>query len=130
MTTLKIKSSSRTRSVIAAGVLITTVFVVLSGLRLWRDRETDIEQWRTHFSDTSLTLAEHVRQTFTAADLVLKSVADRVDDLGIDTEADLRTALATQPIFEMLRDRAASAPQVSVATIVAMNGDVINFTRS
>ena len=126
----KTASRSRVRSVVLAGVLLTTVFVLLSGLRLWRDRETDIEQWRAHLSDTSLTLAEHVRQTFTAADLVLKSVTDHVNDTGIDTEADFRKALATQHIFEMLRDRAASAPQVSVATIVATNGDVINFTRS
>lgn len=121
---------SRIRSVLIVGVLLTSAFVILSGLRLWRDRETDIELWRSHLSGTSLTLAEHTRQSFTAADLVLKSITDYVHDSHIETDAGLREALAAQHIFEMLRNRASSAPQVSVATIVAINGDVVNFTRS
>ncbi len=124
------KARSRSRAVIVAGLLLTFAFVALSGLRMWRNREADIEQWKTHLSATSLTLAEHVRQSFTAADLVLKSITDYVNDAQIETEADLRKALATEKIFEMLRNRASSAPQVSVATIVALNGDIVNFSRN
>ena len=32
-----------------------------------RAGETNIERWRVYLSDTALTLAEHVGQTFTAA---------------------------------------------------------------
>lgn len=113
-----------------AGVLVTIIFITLSIARLWYDREADIEQWRSHLSDTSLILAEHVRQSLTAADLVLQSITDYVHDANIETDAELRSALGTKQIFEVLRNRASSVPQVSVASIVSRTGDIINFSRS
>lgn len=99
-------------------------------LMLWQVRRIEIAEWKATLSHTSITLAENARQTMQAADLVLKSITDRVHDSEVDNDIDLRREMGTQEIFEMLRNKASSIPQVDVATIVATNGDVINFTRS
>ncbi|MFO1081024.1 MAG: ATP-binding protein [Reyranellaceae bacterium] len=116
--------------VIVAGLVTTALVVLASGLMLWQARQSAIEEWQNSLSNMSLMLAEQTRQTMKAADLVLKSISDRVHDADITTDAELRQEMGTREIFEMLRNRASSAPQIDVATIVAANGDVINFTRS
>jgi len=97
---------------------------------LWRERQTAIEEWKVNLSNMSSILAASTNQTMKAADLVLKSISDRVHDADIANDVDLRREMGTSDIFEMLRNKASSVPQVDVATIVALNGDVINFTRS
>ena len=115
---------------IAIGAFSVVLVAFGSILMLWRARETTIEEWKINLSNMSSTLAESINQTMKAADLVLKSITDRVEDADIINDEQLRQAMGTQEIFEMLRYKASSVPQVDVATIVARNGDIINFTRS
>lgn len=115
---------------IAIGALSVVLVALGSILMLWRARDTTIEEWKINLSNMSSTLAESINQTMKAADLVLKSITDRVEDADITNDEQLRQAMGTQEIFDLLRNRASSVPQVDVATIVARNGDVINFTRS
>ena len=116
--------------VIGGGLLCVVLLIAGSTLMLWQARKTAIDEWQVNLSNASITLAESTRQTMKAADLVLKSIVDRVHDADIVTEEEFRREMGTAEIFEMLRNRVSSVPQVDVATIVAMNGDVINFTRS
>lgn len=101
-----------------------------SALMLWQARETAIGEWKVNLTNMSITLAESTRQTMKAADLLLKTISDRVQDADVTTDAELRRLMGSAEIFEMLRNKASSVPQVDVATIVARNGDVINFSRS
>ena len=117
-------------TVIAAGLVCVVLAVGGAILTLWQAREAAIEEWKHNLSNMSITLAESTLQTMKAADLVLKSIVDRVHDADIATEDELRRAMGSPEIFEMLRNKASSVPQVDVATIVALNGDVISFTRS
>ena len=117
-------------SVIVGGVLSVVLVALGSALMLWRARETAIQEWKVNLSNMSITLAESTHQAMKAADLVLKSISDRVEDADIANDEQLRRAMGTSEIFEMLRNKVSSVPQVDVATIVALNGDVINFTRS
>lgn len=135
-TTRKPKAQPRRRlsrrgwSVIAIGALSVLLVALGSTLMLWQGRQTAIQEWKVNLSNMSTTLAESTLQTMKAADLVLKSITERVEDADITTNEQLRYAMGTSEIFEMLRNKASSVPQVDVATIVALNGDVINFTRS
>lgn len=122
--------SPRGWSVIVGGVLSVVLVALGSALMLWRARETAIQEWKVNLSNMSITLAESTHQAMKAADLVLKSISDRVEDADIANDEQLRRAMGTSEIFEMLRNKVSSVPQVDVATIVALNGDVINFTRS
>ena len=124
------KLSRRGQVTILIGVLMAALVVAGTVLMLWQLRRTAIAEWKSTLAHTSTTLAENARQTMQAADLVLKSITDRVGDLDVETDADLRRAMGTRNVFDMLRNKASSVRQVDVATIVATNGDVINFTRS
>jgi signal transduction histidine kinase/FixJ family two-component response regulator len=122
--------SRRGRTALAGGLLTVCIMVLGATLMLWRSHQTTVNEWKVNLSNMSTILAESTNQTMKAADLVLKSISDRVHDADIATVAELREEMGTREIFDMLRNKASSVPQVDVATIVALNGDVINFTRS
>lgn len=122
--------SRRGKAIIGVGILMAALVVAGAVLMLWQARRTEIAEWKATLTHTSITLAENAQQTMKAADLVLSSIRDRVHDADVETEADLRREMGTQEVFDMLRNKASSIRQVDVATIVALNGDVINFTRS
>ncbi|WP_218122820.1 hybrid sensor histidine kinase/response regulator [Propionivibrio dicarboxylicus] len=114
---------------IAGGVLMVAMAVVaiVAVLAL---REREIEDWQRQMSTMSLLLAEQTEQTVFAAYLVLDSVTDRVRAAGVRDQAAFRQKLATPEIHEMLRERIRGLPQIDVASIVAANGDNINFSRA
>ncbi len=122
--------SRRGKGVIAVGLLATALVGAGSALMLWHTRQTEIAEWKANLYHSSIMLAEHSRQAMKAADLVLKAIIDRVQEVGIETDADLRLALGTREIFDILRNKSSSVPQIDVATIVGADGQVINFTRS
>ncbi len=114
---------------VAGGLLIVLMIVgVIMAVLALRDRE--IEDWRRQMSNMSLLLAEQTSQTVFAAYLVLDSVTERVRTAGVSDPASFRAKLATPEMYEMLRERIRGLPQIDVASIVADNGDNINFSRA
>ena len=75
-------------------------------------------------------LKKAVNQSMVSSDLILASISDSVRESRLSTPEEVRQALANAETFAMLKARMAIAPQVDVTTIVALNGDVINFSRS
>ena len=119
---------SRTVGLVGA-VLISAMIaaVVIASVAM---REREIEDWRRQMSSMSLILAEQTTQTVFAANLILDSVTDHVREAGITDQASFRAKLATPAMYELLRERIHGLPQVDVASIIAANGDNINFSRS
>lgn len=111
------------------GFLFVAIVSVL-GVASWTARKQTVDEWRKQLSNLSLVLAEHIGQQVTSASLVLDSVADSVQAAGIGSDAALRAQMGGQAMFESMRDKTRGLPQVDVVTIVAANGDVVNFTRS
>jgi signal transduction histidine kinase/ActR/RegA family two-component response regulator len=93
-------------------------------------RKQEVEVWRKQMSSHSLILADHAFQNMATAYLALDGITERVRAAGIKDAADLRRRMGGPEAFRMLRDRIEGMPQVDVATIVAANGDIVNFTRS
>jgi len=93
-------------------------------------RTKDIEDWRRSLRGMSYLLAEHTSQTVFAARVVLDTIADRVNQVGLRDEADFRARLSTREFHQLLKDKIQGSPQLDVATLVASNGDNINFSRS
>ena len=121
----------KARQYILGGISLLAIAIVaisITSAVLLRDRE--IETWRRQLSDLSLVLAEQTSQSMVSADLALTSIVERVDALGIRNGSELRFKAGTKSIYEVLQDKITGLPQVDVATIIAGNGDVINFTRS
>ncbi|MDD5248420.1 MAG: ATP-binding protein [Rhodocyclaceae bacterium] len=93
-------------------------------------REQEIETWKRQLGNLSLVLAEQTYQTMSSSQLALDSIAERIESLGIHGDAELRAKTSGSSMHQLLLDKISGLPQVDVATIVAANGDVINFTRS
>jgi signal transduction histidine kinase/CheY-like chemotaxis protein len=111
------------------GFLVAAILTAL-GTAIWVAREQSIGEWRKQLSNLSLVLAEQTSQQVTSARLVLDSVVESVAAAGVDSEASLRSRMGTEQVYDSMRDKMRGLPQVDVVTIVAANGDVVNFTRS
>ncbi len=124
---------AKTRSSYIASLL--AVFLVLAVLTalaasIWFARAQAVEEWRSHLDSLSLVLAEQTSQEVSSALLVLDSIAESVQANDVTNAAELRATMGSLAHFNSMRDKTRGLPQVDVATIVALNGDVINFTRS
>jgi len=117
-------------SILLAGSLFIAVMLAGAALTIWRDRESTLREWEHNLNDFTIVLAENARQTIKSADLVLINIGDRVSGLGIEDEASLRATMGTAAAYDMLKASISGVPQIDVATIVGLNGEVINFTRS
>ncbi len=112
------------------GTIFIVAILVIAALSTVALREREIEDWRNTLRSTSFLLAEHTSHTIFAAYLILDSITDRVEHAGIADQASFRAKMATPEVYAMLREKIRGLPQVDVASIVAANGDNINFTRS
>ena len=106
------------------------VLVSIGTAMLAASRKTEIKDCKTQSQKYALTIAQSVQQSMVSADLILSSVAQRLKDAHVDTPADVRAMLATAEVFKTLQPRLAIALQVDMARIVALNGDVVNLSRS
>ncbi len=122
-------SAGREWRVLVVGVVVVIALTVSAGLLAWRSRRDAIEDWRVYLDNLSSAIAQHALQSLTAADLVLNRIIDGVNETGVASESALRRAAATRQTFDMMRDRVRGVPQIEVASIIAVNGDIINFTR-
>ena len=123
----RLKTSGLTLAVGAALILLVAVSTLVSILAL---RRQEVEVWRKQMASHSLILADHAFQNMTTAYLALDGLTERIRSEGIEEPADLARRLGGADTYQILRDRTESMPQVDVASIVAANGDVINFSRS
>jgi signal transduction histidine kinase/CheY-like chemotaxis protein len=112
----------------AAGLLILLIISVsIASIVYLRDRE--LESARQQLTNLSLVLAEQSDVTMSSAQLAMDSIAEHFEALHIRDDAELRLVANTKAVHNLLKDKITGLPQVDVATIVAANGDVINFTR-
>ncbi len=122
------------RSPVAAviSLAVVTIAIMVGGslFAVHALREQEIDLWRRQLDNLSLIMAENTAQTMFSAYVVLDGISEEVRDKKVQTADELRAAMGNERVFQMLRDRIGGLPQIDVATIVADNGDVINFTRS
>jgi signal transduction histidine kinase/HPt (histidine-containing phosphotransfer) domain-containing protein len=118
-------------SLIATIVAIFLVAAICAtvGAAIWIARQQAIEDWQQQVDKLSLVLAEQTSQEVRSAVLVLDSIADSMTGDDIFTEAQMRGRIGSASWFASLRDKIQGLPQVDVASIVAANGDLLNFTR-
>jgi signal transduction histidine kinase/DNA-binding response OmpR family regulator len=118
------------RIVLFAGCCLAAITLAGAASVVLQTRASEIETWRAHTAALSTTLAEHDEQAVKAADLVLQSIVVQVEKAGVGSDQELRREMAARAVFDALRDKIAGVPQIDVATIIAANGDVVNFSRT
>jgi signal transduction histidine kinase/response regulator of citrate/malate metabolism len=111
--------------------IVLILAVILSAIAaVWSLRTEAISQARVAIEKMMTIVAGHTNQSIASAYIVLDAIADRVRAAEIQDDAGLRKEMATPEVFAMLKDDISGLPQIDVASIVAANGDIINFSRS
>jgi signal transduction histidine kinase/HPt (histidine-containing phosphotransfer) domain-containing protein/FixJ family two-component response regulator len=118
------------RLVLFLGIGVVLLTLIGAGWLVWAERERSIQLWQASAEAESRALAANAAQALQAADLVLRSVSDEVHGAGVQNVEQMREVLGTQAVHEMLKDRLSGLAQISVASIVDVNADMVNFTRN
>jgi signal transduction histidine kinase len=116
--------------VVFLGALLIAAIVLCSFGAIVMLRKQVVESWRGQLNNHTLTLAEYTSQTMATAYMALNSIVDQVEAKGAENPGTFRRKMGTLEVHRMLKDITEHLPQIDVATVVAANGDVINFTRS
>jgi signal transduction histidine kinase len=116
--------------VLLFGTLLIVALTAAAALMLWRSREDSLATWRLYMQNFSATAAEHAAQTLKTADYALGSIVDLVQSQGVNSEAALRELARSRATFEFIHERVAELPLLDVATLVALDGEVLAFSRS
>uniref|UniRef100_UPI00293D3ABA sensor histidine kinase n=1 Tax=Janthinobacterium sp. TaxID=1871054 RepID=UPI00293D3ABA len=126
---MRSKFRSSRLAMLVAAVLVCAI-MVSSGVAVWVARQQAIEEWRGQLSNLSLILAEQTSQEITSAYLILDGIVEAVQAADAGSDAALRARMVGPAVYASMRDKIRAVPQIDVATIVAANGEVLNFTRS
>jgi signal transduction histidine kinase/CheY-like chemotaxis protein/HPt (histidine-containing phosphotransfer) domain-containing protein len=122
------RRSSQLAVLLGGGLVLAIVLALAAGV--WVARKQAIASWRVQMSNLSLILSEQTSQELSSAYLILDSIAEGVRRADVADAAQLRAAMGQEAVFLSMRDKIQALPQIDVATIVAVNGDVVNFTRA
>ncbi len=98
-------------------------------LATWSSREVALREWQDRLTSVSRMLSAHADQSIGAADLVLRGLAENVNDYRVHDDDEMRWVFGSRHTFEMLRDVAKGLPQIEVVTVAARDGTVLNYTR-
>ena len=125
-----------TNNLVPAGVTLVVALVVAVTLAVAAlliiqvDREADIKAAEREMENASTMLAEQVRQAFMAADLILDAVANKAATVDAKTPGEFREKLADRGTYDQLVAIMQGLPQIDVTTVVDVDGNVVNFSRS
>ncbi|KAF3998979.1 hybrid sensor histidine kinase/response regulator [Glaciimonas immobilis] len=121
---------SARRATAIIGIVVITLLAVLIVISAKILHDRTIEAWGTELGNLSLIIAENTSQTMTSSALVLDSIIENIEAADIHDQAELVQAVGNVQTFQTMRDKISGLPQISVATIVGADGQVINTTRS
>ncbi|MEY2688458.1 MAG: hypothetical protein RL375_2656 [Pseudomonadota bacterium] len=117
------------RVIVAMALTMSGLVLTLALVAAWELRERTRSEWADQLSTVSLMMAEQVTQTMFSAHTVLDSIDVLVRSAGIDSDAGFRQLAAGRDMHELLVNRTSGHPVIDVATLVANDGQVLNFTR-
>jgi signal transduction histidine kinase/ActR/RegA family two-component response regulator len=120
--------SARRATALICGALL-LLLCVTTAVSGWTLRRHEIDDWRGDLGNLTLVLAENTAQTMAAAYQLLDGLAEMAEAAPAGERAAQRAALATEAVQRAMRDKISSLPQVSVASLLDADGDLINFSR-
>ena len=123
------KNTNISHLAVTLGAFLVLTIAIASGVSVWILHDKAVEDWSLQAQSTARILSENTAQQMTTAYLALDGIVERIKLKTPADDAALHSLFANEATFQMLHDKASSSPQLDVATIVASNGDVINFSR-
>lgn len=115
------------RLLLLLGVLVTWIAAAAAVLET---RRAELVAWSANATSTSITVAAYVEKSLVVGDLILQAMIDRLRSDDVDDEAQYRSRAGSRPYYDFLRQRIENLEQMDVATFIARDGRVLNFSRS
>ena len=117
------------RELIGAGIAIAVVILAIAGVVLILLRSQTIENSDRELATVSRVTAERTSQTFTAADVLIRSVADLAMKPGPGEPAALGERARTRAFHDGLVRLQKLLPEIDVTVVIDANGDVLGSSR-
>ena len=120
----------RARLMAWVGLVAAAIIAVTAGFALWEGRQTAISVSRQQLGTLASLLSAQTYQTFETADLMLRGWAEAGSEADITSQDDFRAKFGTRRRFDTMVERSRAIPQVAAVTVVGVQGEVVNSTRS
>ena len=120
----------RARLVVRSGLVAAAIMVVTAGFALWQGRQTAIDISRQQLGTLAALLSEQTRQTLATADSDVARLARSRPWGGYRLAGRFPRDIRHTPVFRRPDGALPAVPQIAAVTIVDMQGDVVNSTRS
>jgi len=117
------------RELIGAGVAIAAVILAIAAIVLILLRNQTIENSDREMATVSRVTAERTAQTLTAADVLIRSVADLAMKPGPGEPPTLRERAKSQAFHDGLVRLQKLLPEIDVTAVIDANGDVVGSSR-
>jgi len=117
------------RFIVGASIILAVIFVINAVISGYLLRRNTIEDRADQLATLTLILAEHTSQIIFSANTVLNSIDDVVHVAKIEDENSYRQFASNKKQFDLLEDKTKSNSILDVATFVANDGKVLNFSR-
>ena len=102
---------------------------LLTGAFLWQQHKTSIANAEISTQHLSDVMAELAEQSLTVNQLVIQSMLDWIAEEEVKTEEDYRRIVSSRSFYDRLIGRTAKLPTIDVATFIATDGTLLNYTR-
>lgn len=123
-------SGSRPALQVAVRVAVAVLAIwSLTGAFLWQHYKSSMETAERSTRHLSSVIAELAEQSLTVNQLVVESMLDWIAEEGVTTEDEYRSIASSRIFFDRLIGRTAKLPTIDVATFIAADGTVLNYTR-
>ena len=111
------------------GVLLIAAIVVGIAMATHTFRDRELANSERELKNTALILAEQTDRTIQSLDLVLTSVIERVQSLGISSTEDFAHRMSGQDVQSLLKDKISGLPHIDAVSLFDADGKMINLSR-
>lgn len=113
-----------------AGTMLAILAIwLLTGAFLWQQYKLSMDNAERSTRDLSDVMAELAEQSLTVNQLVIQSMLDWIAEEEVKTEEDYRRIVSSRSFYDRLIGRIAKLPTIDVATFIATDGTLLNYSR-
>ncbi|WP_422016504.1 ATP-binding protein [Reyranella sp.] len=102
---------------------------LLTGVFLWQQYKLSVDNAERSTRDLSDVMAELAEQSLTVNQLVIQSMLDWIAEEEVKTEEDYQRVASSRSFYDRLIGRIAKLPTIDVATFIATDGTLLNYSR-
>ena len=122
--------SRNLKIIVAASIFLAIVLIVNALASIYLLRKNSVQDRSDQLSNLTMVLAEHTGQIIFSANTALTSIHNLIELSKIKDENAYQNFASKKSQFEFLSNQTKSNPILDVATFVASDGKVLNFSRS